>query len=101
MVSKVLIDDQKAKCILICCSWLMVDESEYIFSTGGYWRQKSWVFEYDLIRKRTNMVWLAPDEPHVENARMSKSQVQVMAMVFFNCRGLVHLEWMPNIIWEM
>ncbi len=41
------------------------------------------------------MVWLALDEPHIKRA-MSKSQVKVMAMVFFNCRGLVHLEWMPT-----
>lgn len=95
MVPRVLTDEQKHDRIRIVCDWLVADESEDIFSrviTGD----ESWVFEYDLSKKRADMVWLAPDEPRVKKARKSKSQVKVMATVFFDCRGLILLEWMPT-----
>ncbi len=47
-------------------------------------------------KKRTDMVWLVPDESCVKKARMSKLPVKVMATVFFDCKGLAHLEWMQT-----
>ena len=95
MVPRVLTDNQKEDRIRICCDWLVADHSADIFSrvvTGD----KSWVFEYDLAKKRTDMVWLAPDEPRVKKAQKSRSQVKLMATVFFDSWGLIHLEWMPK-----
>ncbi len=51
MVPRVLTEDQKNERIRICCDWMVADEEEDIFSrviTGD----ESWVFEYDLIKKR-------------------------------------------------
>jgi len=56
---------------------------------------ESWVFEYDLVKKRADMVWLAPDEPRVKKASRSKSQIKCIATVFFDKCGLIMLDWMP------
>jgi len=94
MVPQVLTEDQKADRIHIICDWLVADESDDISScviTGV----ESWVFEYDLVKKRADMVWLTPDEPRVKKARRSKSQIKCMATDFFDQHGLIMLNWMP------
>ncbi len=95
MVSRVLTEDQKNERIRICCDWMVADEEEDIFSrviTG----EESWVFEYDLVNKRAYMVWLAPNEPRVKKTCKSRSQIKVMVTVFFDCRGIILIEWMEK-----
>ncbi len=95
MVPRVLTEDQKNEQIRICCDWIVPDEEEDIFSRI-ITRDKSWVFKYDLIKKQADMVWLVPNEQKVKKARKSKSQIKVMATVFFDCRGIILIEWMEK-----
>ncbi len=93
MVSRVLMEDQKNERIWICCDWMVANEEEGIFSCviAG---DESWIFEYDLVKKR--VVWLAPNEPRMKKARKSKSQIKFMVTIFFNCRGIILIEWMET-----
>ena len=56
-------------------------------------------FEYNLVKKRANMVWLAPDELRVKKAQRSKSKVKVIQTLFFDCRGSLLLDWVPKGRW--
>lgn len=94
MVLRVLTDDQKALRKQLCEDWLEAEKAEGILSriiTGD----ESWVYEHDIEKKRSSLVWLAPDEPRVKKARRSKSKIKAMLILFFDCRGILLQEWLP------
>jgi len=95
LVPRVLTLEQKETRVRVCEEWLQADAEEDIFSrviTGD----ESWIFEYDLVKKRADMVWLSPDEPRPKKARMSKSNVKVMLTLFFDSKGILLLDWVPK-----
>ncbi|XP_018403545.1 PREDICTED: uncharacterized protein LOC108780364 [Cyphomyrmex costatus] len=57
---------------------------------------KTWVIEYDPETKRQSAEWHTTASPHPKKARMSKSKVKTMLIVFFDIRGLVHHEFVPH-----
>ena len=94
MVPRVLTEEQKLKRTQVCEDWISAEESDQILSrviTGD----KSWIYEYDLEKKRSSLVWLAPREPRPKKARQSKSKIKAMLIVFFDCRGILMDEWVP------
>jgi len=42
-----------------------------------------WVFEYDPEKKRQSSEWLTTESPQPKRARMSKSKMKSMLIVFF------------------
>ena len=60
--------------------------------TGG----KSWVFGYDIETKAHSSQWKLPREPRPKKARQVRSNVKVLLTVFFDCRGVVHYEFLPQ-----
>jgi hypothetical protein len=46
--------------------------------------------------KRQSVLWKTPTSQRMKKARMSKSQVKVMVIVFFNIRGVIMIEWVPE-----
>ena len=57
---------------------------------------ETWVFEYDPETKRQSMQWKSPTSPRPKKARMSKSKVKLMLIAFFDSKGIVHLEFIPQ-----
>ena len=57
--------------------------------TGG------WIFEYNLETKRQSCQWKS-DVAEAEKARWSKSKVKVLLIMFFDVRGIVHSEFLPQ-----
>jgi hypothetical protein len=51
-----------------------------------------WIFQYDVEKKRQSVHWERPTSPRMKKARMSKSKVKAMMIVFFNIRGVIMIE---------
>ncbi|UYV71602.1 hypothetical protein LAZ67_8003827 [Cordylochernes scorpioides] len=57
---------------------------------------ESWMFEYDPESKRQSCAWHTKSSPRPKKARMSKSRIKTMIIDFFDIRGIVHCEFVPQ-----
>ncbi|UYV71106.1 hypothetical protein LAZ67_8001723 [Cordylochernes scorpioides] len=57
---------------------------------------EAWVYGYDVETKAQSSQWKLPHEPRPKKARQVRSNVKVLLTVFFNCRGVVHHEFLPQ-----
>jgi len=53
------------------------------------------VSDYDLETKRQSAEWHTKSSPRLKKARMSRSRVKTMIIVFFDSRGILHKEFVP------
>lgn len=96
MVPRLLTDDQKTRRMTVC-----QDVLEQLAVNGKLLESvitgdESWVFQYDPETKRQSLQWKTPGSPRPTKARMSKSKVKTMLIVFFDHRGIVHHEFVPE-----
>ncbi|UYV60447.1 hypothetical protein LAZ67_1001174 [Cordylochernes scorpioides] len=57
---------------------------------------EAWVYGYDVKTKAQSSQWKLPHEPRPKKARQVRSNVKVLLTVFFDCRGMVHHEFLPQ-----
>jgi hypothetical protein len=57
---------------------------------------ETWIFHNDPETKRQSMHWKTPTSPRIKKARMNKLKVKTMTTVFFNIRGVMMIEWLPE-----
>ncbi|UYV70168.1 hypothetical protein LAZ67_7002057 [Cordylochernes scorpioides] len=57
---------------------------------------EAWVYGYDVETKAQSSQWKLPHEPRPKKARQVRSNVKVFLTVFFDCRGVVHHEFLPQ-----
>ncbi|UYV68407.1 hypothetical protein LAZ67_5004230 [Cordylochernes scorpioides] len=57
---------------------------------------ETWVYGYDSETKRQSSQWLKPGEPRFRKARMIKSKLKSFLITFFDVKGLIHYEFMPE-----
>ncbi|UYV75977.1 hypothetical protein LAZ67_13002008 [Cordylochernes scorpioides] len=57
---------------------------------------EAWVYGYDVETKTQSPQWKLPHEPRPKKARQVRSNVKVLLTVFFDCRGVVHHEFLPQ-----
>ncbi|UYV73875.1 hypothetical protein LAZ67_11001236 [Cordylochernes scorpioides] len=57
---------------------------------------EAWVYGYDVETKAQSSQWKLPHEPRPKKARQVRSIVKVLLTVFFDCRGVVHHEFLPQ-----
>ncbi|UYV76701.1 hypothetical protein LAZ67_14001825 [Cordylochernes scorpioides] len=57
---------------------------------------EAWVYGYDVETKAQSSQWKLPHEPRPEKARQVRSNVKVLLTVFFDCRGVVYHEFLPQ-----
>ena len=57
---------------------------------------ESWVYGYDPETKQRSSQWKRPDEPRPKKASQSRSHVKSMLIIFFDCEGVVHNEFVPR-----
>ncbi|UYV64012.1 SEC14L1, partial [Cordylochernes scorpioides] len=57
---------------------------------------EAWVYGYDVETKAQASQWKLPHEPRPKKARQVRSNVKVLLTVFFDCRGVVHHEFLPQ-----
>jgi histone-lysine N-methyltransferase SETMAR len=55
-----------------------------------------WRFQRDLESKGQSFQWNQPTFPRPNKIRMSKSQMKTMLITFFNIKGTVHVESIPQ-----
>ncbi|UYV78563.1 hypothetical protein LAZ67_16002005 [Cordylochernes scorpioides] len=95
-VPKVLTQDQKELRVLRCQELLDLLQNEPGFLNSVVTRDESWMFEYDQKSKRQSCAWHKKSSPRHKKARMSKSRIKTMIIVFFDIRGIVHCEFVPQ-----
>ncbi|UYV64900.1 hypothetical protein LAZ67_3002334 [Cordylochernes scorpioides] len=96
LVPKVLTQDQKKLRVLRCQELLDLIQNEPDFLNSVVTGDESWMFEYDPESKRQSCAWHTKSSPRPKKARMSKSRIKMMIIVFFNIRGIVHCEFVPQ-----
>jgi hypothetical protein len=58
---------------------------------------KSWCFQYDPEKKRKSMEWWrSARASSSKKIRLQKSRVRTMLIVFFDIRGTIHKEFVPQ-----
>ncbi|UYV63421.1 hypothetical protein LAZ67_2004019 [Cordylochernes scorpioides] len=57
---------------------------------------EAWVYGYDVETKAQSSQWKLPHETRPKKARQVRSNVKVLLTVFFDCRGVVHHEFLPQ-----
>ncbi|UYV63886.1 hypothetical protein LAZ67_2005887 [Cordylochernes scorpioides] len=57
---------------------------------------EAWIYGYDVETKAQSSQWKLPHEPRPKKARQVRSNVKVFLTVFFDCRGVVHHEFLPQ-----
>lgn len=96
MVPRLLNDDQKGRRMQVCQDILERLETEPDFLRRVITGDESWVFEYDPETKRQSLQWKSPASPRPKKARQSRSSFKVMLIAFFDVRGIVHCEFLPQ-----
>ncbi|UYV78357.1 hypothetical protein LAZ67_16001064 [Cordylochernes scorpioides] len=96
LVPKVLTQDQKELRVLRCQELLDLIKNEPGFLNSVVTGDESWMFEYDPESKRQSCAWHTKSSPRPKKARMSKSRIKTMIIVFFDIRGIVHCEFVPQ-----
>jgi len=43
------------------------------------------------------MHWKSPTSPGQKKAQQRKSKFKAMMIIFFNIRGIVHVDWVPEV----
>ena len=83
LVPKNLSVEQKANRLEIYQDFLVRLEIEPNFLHKVITGDESWVFDYDPETKRQSEEWLTKSSPRPTKARMSRSRVKTMIIVFF------------------
>ena len=96
MVPRLLTDDQKTRRVNACQDVLDQLEVNTKLVENVITGDESWVFQYDPETKRQSLQWKTSSSPRPKKARMSKSRVKIMLIVFFDHRGIVHHEFVPE-----
>ncbi|UYV61492.1 hypothetical protein LAZ67_1005052 [Cordylochernes scorpioides] len=96
LVPIVLTKDQKELRVLRCQELLDLIQNEPDFLNSVVTGDESWMFEYDPESKRQSCAWHTKSSPRPKKARMSKSRIKTLIIVFFDIRGIVHCEFVPQ-----
>ena len=96
MVPRLLNDGQKENRVQVCQDILKQLEITPDLLSRVVTGDESWIFEYDPVIKRQSLEWKSASSPRPKKARLFKSKIKVMLIVFFDAYGIVHLEFLPQ-----
>ena len=96
MVPRLLNDGQKENRVQVCQDILKQLEITPDLLSRVVTSDESWIFEYDPLTKRQSLEWKSASSPRPKKARLFKSKIKVMLIVFFDVHGIVHLEFLPQ-----
>ncbi|UYV78570.1 hypothetical protein LAZ67_16002032 [Cordylochernes scorpioides] len=87
LVHRVLTAEQKQRRVDVCREMLNELENNPDFLDNEVTGDESCTFQYDPETKAQSSEWHTPASPRPKKARMSKSRVKTMLIVFFDKRG--------------
>ncbi|KAL4126402.1 hypothetical protein QTP88_010624 [Uroleucon formosanum] len=96
MVPKNLTLEQKDGRRQICVDILERMENERDLLKKVITCDETWIFQYDPETKRQSRHWKTSASPKLKKARMSKSKLKAMLIVFFDIKGVIMTEWVPQ-----
>lgn len=96
LVPKLLTDDHKNSRVMIAVELLERVQNKPDFLDNVITGDETWAFEYDPEMKRQSSEWHTSESPRPKKARMSKSKVKTMFIVFFDAKVVVHKEFVPQ-----
>lgn len=85
-VPKILTDDQKQRRVSACEDVLQAIQEDPNSIANVATEDKSWIFKCDPETKRYSSKWHTAASSRPKNARMNKSRVKTMLIVFFNAK---------------
>jgi len=93
MVPKELTEEQTQRRVTICQDLLEspVDILGHVITGDG-----TWVYQYDTETKRQSAQWKTANSPQPKIFCQSESRVKTKLLTFFDIRGIVHYEFVPN-----
>ncbi|GFS78018.1 putative DD34D transposase [Trichonephila clavipes] len=94
LVPKVLTDIQKQNRESISKDLLERNEENPHFFDNAITGDES--YQYNSETKRQSNEWHSPQSPRQKKARMSKSRMKTMLIVFFDKNGVVQSEFVPE-----
>lgn len=93
-VPKLLTDEQLQCRLSISRDLLETTESDSTFLSKVVTGDEFWIYGYDPETKMQSSQWITPKRsPVPKKARMVKSNVKCMLMMFFDAEGVVHFEF--------
>ena len=96
MAPRLLNDGQKENRVQVCQDILKQLEITPDLLSRVVTGDESLIFEYDPLTKRQSLEWKSASSPRPKKARLFKSKIKVMLIVFFGVHGIVHLEFLPQ-----
>lgn len=95
-VPKLLSADQKDNRVSAAADLIDCVENNENFLKTVITGDESWVYGYDPETKVQSSQWKTANSPRPKKARMSRSNVKTLLIVFFDYKGIVHHEYAPS-----
>jgi histone-lysine N-methyltransferase SETMAR len=95
-VPRLLTPEQKEHRVAVCQDLRERATDNPSFTSRIITGDESWVYGYDPETKQQSLQWKSPLSPRPKKARMSRSSMKPMLIVFFDIRGIVHCEFVPQ-----
>jgi histone-lysine N-methyltransferase SETMAR len=92
---KNLSEDQKLDREEMCQKVLEKTEEDPDFLNSVITCDETWLFQYNPETKRQSMQWKTTHSQKPKNARMSKSKIKTMLVVFFDIQGIIMTQYIP------
>jgi AraC-like DNA-binding protein len=95
MVPKLLTDEAEKR-LTTSQALLQLSEEDTDFMSKIITGDESWVYGYDPETRAQSSQWKSPSSPRPKKARMSKSNIKVMLITFFDVQGIVYHEFLEK-----
>lgn len=96
LVPRLLTDDQKENRVKISQELLDRASTDKNYIKTIITGDETWVYGYDIETKAQSSQWIGKMSPRPKKARMSRSNLKLMLIIFFDYRGVVHHEFVPQ-----
>jgi len=95
-VPRILTPEQKEHRVAICQELRQRAVDDPSFMSRVITGDVGWVHGYDPETKQQSLLWKSPGSPGPKKARQSCSATKSKLIVFFDIRGIVHHEYIPE-----
>ena len=93
---RLLSEDQRANRLDVCCETKDQPKFDPDFLSKFITGDESWCYGYDPETKQQSSHWKSASSPKPKMARQVKSNVKNTLICFFDIKGLVHFEFVPQ-----